>query len=152
MNVYGNGEEIDQLEQASSSEEKISPNTSFILKKTYTDCGHTVKDFVELPQELVNMTETELKQKYPDFQVEVFSSKEIILSKKETGICNEHYLLKEREHHIAIYTIDKDGKEKLLEDTSISTQYLPETDAIAIQNGIKLYGKEALNSALEDYE
>lgn len=152
MNVYGNGEEIEELEEASSREEKISPNASFILKMTYTDCGHTVKDFVELPKELVNMTEAELKEKYSDFQVESFSPLEIVLVKKEKGICNEHYLLKEKNKQISIYNLDKEGKETLLEDTGVSTEYLPETDALAIKNGIKLYGKESLNSALEDYE
>ena len=36
--------------------------------------------------------------------------------------------------------------------TDISIQYLPETDKINIQNGIKIYGTENLDKVLEDFE
>ena len=40
----------------SSTEEKVAANAILILKKYYTQCDHTINEYVELPQELVNMT------------------------------------------------------------------------------------------------
>lgn len=111
-----------------------------------------VKESAELPAEIINKTEEEIKSKYPEFTIESFGSMELILYKEIEGNCEEHYLLKEKENQIAVYQIDEEGNEKFLQDTGIATDYLPETDRIAIQNGIKIYGKEALNSNLEDYE
>lgn len=144
--------EGEELEEASSTEEKISPNASFIIQKKYKECGHIVKEFVELPKEVVNTTQEEIDEKYPEFIVESFSAMEVVLYKEEAGYCKEHYLLKEKDGKIAIYRIDENESQSLLQTTEISIEYLPETDAINIKSGIKLYGKEALNAALEDYE
>ena len=38
------------------------------------------------------------------------------------------------------------------EKTSISMEYLPETDKINMKNGIRVNGKQALNQLIEDYE
>ena len=45
-----------------------------------------------------------------------------------------------------------DGTKKLLEETGISTDYLPETDKVQMQNGIEVNGKQELNQLIEDYE
>ena len=38
-------------------EEKVSPNATLIIKKHYSGCGHTTKDYAEIPAELVNLKE-----------------------------------------------------------------------------------------------
>ena len=138
--------------EVNSNEEKVSPKAQLIIKKYYELCSHTTKEYVELPQEMVNMTEEDVKEEYADFEVESFSANEIVLYKKEKGMCSEHYVLRPKDNIVAIYRIEEDGTETLIEETGISIEYLTQTDLINIQNGMKVYGKEKLNSIIEDFE
>ena len=71
---------------------------------------------------------------------------------EKTGICDEHYIVKENNGYVAIYTENSFGKETLKETTEIVTSYLPETDLVRLREGIKVIGKENLNAIIEDYE
>lgn len=135
-----------------TNEEKISPNATLILKRKYKECGHIIKEYKRITNELVNLTEKELVEKNKDWEVEKFSNMEVILIKEVEGVCNEHYVLKEEDGVIAVYKIEEENKEVLEELTGISTEYLTENDKIEIEQGIKVYGREELNSILENYE
>lgn len=141
-----------EIINTNSSEEKITPNTRLVLRKYYEKCGHSVNEYVELPAELINLTKEELSEQYKDWEIYIFSEKEVILIKSVNDYCNEHYKLKELDGYIAIYKINKDGKEELQEKTSISTRYLTETDISHLQSEIEIYGTENLNKYLEDFE
>ena len=150
-------EEYEQLsnqisEEANSSEEKISPNCLMILRKNYIGCEHTINEYAELPQELVNMTKEQLQEEYSDWNIDKFSENEIILSKMIEGSCNEHYVLKNVDNKIVVYKIEEDGKETEYLKTEISTEYLTETDKINIDIGLEVHGTENLNMLLEDFE
>lgn len=135
-----------------TNEEKISPNATLILKRKYEKCGHIIKEYKKITDELVNLTEKELVQKNKDWEIEKFSSMELILVKEVEGVCDEHYVLKKKDGVIAVYKIEEGNKEVLEELTGISIEYLTENDKIKIEQGIKVYGREELNSILEDYE
>lgn len=135
-----------------AEEEKISPKASMILQKHYQECNHIIKQYEEIPEEVINMTQLEVKEKYPDWEIEKFSPLEVVLLKEEEGMCNKHYVLRENDKQIVIYSIDEQGEETLKEETGISTEYLTQTDLLKIKQGIKVYGEEQLNSALEDFE
>ena len=137
---------------ANSREEKISPNAIFIMKKEYKSCKHTTKDYIEVPPEFVNITRQELEERYTNWRIENFAPREIVFIKEEEGICNEHYILREEQETIAVYSLGINDEESLKERTEITTKYLPQTDKINLQNGIRVNGKEALNRILEDYE
>ena len=68
--------------QANSEEDKVSPNCSFVQNIYYEKCGHTISNYLKLPNDLVNLTQDEVRQKYPDFQIEEFSSNKIVLFKQ----------------------------------------------------------------------
>lgn len=144
--------EGEELLIANSTEKKVSPNAIFILKREYEACGHTTKEHIEAPADTINKTEQELKELYSNWEILGFSNNEIVLIKKETGECNEHYILKEENEKIVVYKLDENNKEELYKTTEIITNYLPEADKINIQKGIRVNGKEALNCLLEDYE
>lgn len=135
-----------------SEEEKISPNATLILKKHYKECDHTIKEYAEIPEEFVNLTKSEIEKEYPEWKVEKFTPLDIILIKEEEGFCNEHFILREEQGVITVYKIDKQGEESLYDTTGISVEYLTENDKLELKNGIKVYGKEELNSMLENYE
>ncbi len=143
--------EVDTI-QTITEEEKISPNAVLVLKKQYIECGHTIKEYSQIPEDLVNLNKEQLIKEYPDWEIDNFSSLEVDLLKQVEGVCNEHYILRDNEGIITVYKINNDGQEVLFEDTGISTEYLTINDRMKIEEGIKVYGKEELNSVLEDYE
>lgn len=138
--------------EVSSNEEKTTPNTILVFKRYYSDCEHTISNIANIEEYLVNLTEKEIKEKYPNWEIEKFSSKEVIFYKASDSFCGEHYLLSEEDGYISIYTLDEEGNKTLREKGKISVEYLPETDRISLQNGIAIYGTEELNKLLEDFE
>ena len=135
-----------------SQEEKISPNCLLILKKYYDECNHTINEYVDVPQDLVNETEENLKKEYPYWQIEKYSSNEIILYKEFNSNCGQHFVLREDEGKITVYKINENNEEEIYEKTKISVEYLSETDKGKISEGIKVNGIEELNQLLEDFE
>lgn len=136
----------------SYTEEKVAANAILILKKYYAKCEHTINEYVELPQELVNMTEDEVQAQYPEWEVIGFEKGKVTLYKEFTEECGEHFKLKVEEGRVVIYFVNNDGTESVYEKTDISSEYLTETDLINMQDGLEIYGKEELNQIIEDFE
>ena len=148
---YEEMQEAEMLE-TDAQEEKISPNCSFTIRTYYKGCGHITSQYNNIPEDLVNKTEQELKEMYPEYMVETFKSNEVVVYIEKEGECGEHYLVKDLNGTVVIYERLSDGTKKLLEETGISTDYLPETDKVQMQNGIEVNGKQELNQLIEDYE
>ena len=99
----------------SSNEEKVSANAILILKKYYSKCEHTINEYVELPQELVNMTKEEVQAEYSDWEVIGFESGKVTLYKEFEDVCGEHFKLKVEEGKVVIYMVNQDGTESVYE-------------------------------------
>ena len=151
---YQVAQDNDEITEVSSSEDKISSNSALILKKYYKECGHTINEYAEMLPELVNRTEEKIGDKFQDWELIGFSTREVTLLKEFEGTCGEHFSLKEEEGKVVIYKILADGTKQIYEKTEISTEFLPETDLIEMKSeqGIQVYGKEELNKVLEDFE
>lgn len=145
-------QEVQEEIATNSQEEKISPNCLLILKKYYDECNHTINEYVDVPQDLVNGTEEDLKKEYPYWQIEKYSNNEIILYKEFNSNCGQHFVLREDEGKITVYKINENNEEETYEKTEISVEYLSETDKGKISEGIKVNGIEELNRLLEDFE
>ncbi len=141
-----------ELVTTASEEEKISPNSTFIFKTYYKKCEHIKVEKEIVTQIMVNKTKEDLEKIYKNWNIVTFRNDEVLFYKEEEGNCGEHYLLKELEGKIAIYSIDDENNFKLYEETEIITNYLPEEDMARIREGIRVNGKQELNEALEDYE
>lgn len=142
---------LDILE-TNAAEDKISPNCRLILRSYYKECQHTINQYIDIPEELVNKTKEDLIKKYPGWEVKQYSSTEIILYKEYEGQCGEHFVLREDNGKITVYRINENNEEIEYEKTEISVDYLTSTDKIEIKNGIRVYGKEELNQVIEDFE
>ena len=136
----------------SATEEKLASNAILILKKYYLKCEHTINEYVELPQELVNMTEEEVQAQYSDWEVIGFEKGKLTLYKEFDDICQEHFKLRIEDGNVVVYIVNNDGTESFYEKTGISSEYLTETDLINMQDGLEIYGKEELNQIIEDFE
>ena len=140
------------VKAANVSEEKISPKAFVTYKIKYEKCGHETSQYREIPEELVNLTQEELKEKYSEWNIEKFSDTNIVLSKTEKGSCNEHFILKEKNGFATVFKKLDNGEEEEYETTDIATEYLSETDKINMKKGIEVNGLQNLNQLIEDYE
>ena len=142
-----------KIEEVVATKEKVSANSQLIIKKYFKQCDHTINEYVEMPQELVNLTKEEVQNKYNDWKVIGFEPNKVTLYKEFDDMCGEHFKLKIEEGKIVIYQINKEGKQSIYEKTNISSEYLTQTDLISIENGgLDVYGKEELNKIIEDFE
>ena len=135
-------------------EEKISPDCKIIHKQYFKDCDHLIKTEKEVDAEYINLTKQEFVEKYlgEDWKLEKFSSDEIILYQEKEGYCNEHYLVKEHNGVLGIYTLDENRQAIFQEDTEIQTMYLPEVDIEKFKQGVEVIGEPELRTLLEDFE
>lgn len=142
-----------KIEEVVATKEKVSANSQLIIKKYFKQCDHTINEYVEMPQELVNLTKEEVQNKYNDWKVIGFEPNKVTLYKEFDDMCGEHFKLKVEEGKIVIYQINKEGNQSIHEKTNISSEYLTQTDLISIENGgLDVYGKEELNKIIEDFE
>lgn len=144
--------EEEKVIQTSSKNIRISPNAEVITYKHYKGCDHDKKEIEDVPKEVVNMDEEEVKKYYSNEEVKDITEYKIELYKEYEGVCNEHYIIKEKDGHVAIFTKSENNLEELFEETEIECRYLPETDRINLKNGINVVGREELNKVIEDYE
>ena len=72
--VIDNNTKIDDKDlRVSNSEEKTSPNCTIVLKVYYEECGHLIERRKNIEETEVNMAETELKEKFRDWEVQKFT-------------------------------------------------------------------------------
>lgn len=147
-----NDSELSNLIETNNTEEKTSPNCIITLKIYYEVCEHLIETRKNIEEAQVNLTEEELKQKFNNWEVQKFTSNEIVLYKEVNEFCDEHFLLKEEDGYITIYKLDENQNAEFFQTTEISTEYLAEEDLEQIRNGIKIYTQKELNKTLEDFE
>ena len=140
------------LVSVSASEEKLSPKAYIVFERKYIDCGHTIKTRELVDKEKTNLNKEEIQNQYKDWEIINFSSNEVEFYKEVPGECGEHYIVKEKDGNIAVYIIGLNNEEILMNETEISTLYLPETDKKSLVEGVKIYTKDKLNAYLENFE
>lgn len=138
--------------ETNSNEEKISPNCLITLKRYYNECNHTINEYIDVPKELVNGTKEDIQKEYPNWEIQKYSSNEIIIYKEFDSNCGQHFILRDNDGKIVIYKINENNEEEEYERTEISVEYLTDTDKIEIQKGIRVNGIEELNQLIEDFE
>lgn len=138
--------------KTSSDEIKTSPNCFLIFNTYYKECKHTITDRRKISNKDVNKTKEQIQELYKNWQIENFGEKEIVFFTEKEGICNEHFIIKDENNYISIYSINEKEEEILEEVTNIVTTYLPQIDKENLKKGIKVVGREKLNSIIEDYE
>lgn len=144
-----NGLEI----ETSAIEEKISIDTEVVEEVYYTECDHLVKDIRSNKNNIINMTNEELAKKYPNWTIKEFCGDKVVLYKEEQNYCGEHFLVKDIDGFVTVYSMDNENQIKeRVKITDIETAYLPETDQENLKDGMKVYSEQQLNKLIEDFE
>lgn len=135
-----------------SQEEKVSPRAVIAINKHYKGCNHTITNLIDVPTEMVNLTEEKIKELYPEWKIIDFNRNQVSLYKDFDGICNEHFVVKNNDGVITVYYLNEAKEEFLYEVTDISVEYLTDGDKDSLEKGIFIYGKNELNALLENFE
>ena len=137
----------------SYDEVKLSPNAILTFLKHYDGCGHTLKEKENISTEMANITRNEFYKLYSDWEIKNFTNTDVELYKNFSGNCGEHFVVKSSlDGFVEVYKIKDDGTYELHEATEIATKYLSNDDRKELENGVILYGKENLNSYIENFE
>ena len=106
----------------------------------------------EVSKDDINKTEEQIKAKYNQYNLRKFSPDKIELYKEVDKLCNNHYVVKENNGMIDVFSKNDDGTETLKNETEVSTKYLPKEDVELLENGIEANSNEELEQILSDYE
>lgn len=136
----------------SAEEEKLSLNCTIIERQYFKGCDHLIKNIKDVPEELINSTKEQVEEKYNGWTLDSFSSNEVIVSQEKDGYCGQHYVIREHNGVLGIYTLNEDKTEEFKEDTEIATRYLPDEDIEKLKEGIKAIGDDQLHRVLGDFE
>jgi len=137
----------------SISKEKVSINTKITEQIYYKECGHLIETPIKNTDKYINMDSDDINKRFPQMEIKEFTSENLVLYKQENDFCNEHFLIKDVDGLVTIYTLNSmDNVLEILETTEIETMYLTDTDRNNLKNGIKVYTKQNLNKVIEDFE
>lgn len=144
--------ELNETISATNVEEQVRPTANIFMKQYFKSCGHTITEKYGVPEEIVNMNKAEVKKYYYDWNLEKFSDKELVITRDNPGLCEEHFVVRDVDGLVVVYNYDSEKNEKLYLTTQISTKYLPKEDMAKLQQGINIIGKNNLYELLQDYE
>ena len=106
-------------------EEKISLNTVIKQIIYYNNCNHQVENKISNIEKYVNMNRERFQKEFPGWEIKEFNKNNVILYKEEEDFCNEHFLVKDEDGYITIYTINNEEQIlEILDKTDIATKYL----------------------------
>lgn len=138
-------------EVVAKDEEKISPYAKITVEKYYKQCGHSTVEIYDVPKEMVNLTKEELQNRYKNWEIKKFTAKDIQIYREIDANCSSHYVLKEKDGYLAVYKAISKNMDELNSITDIEYASLKEEDKLALDAGIKIYGRDELSSIIEDF-
>lgn len=143
--------DYDEIIEVVASKTKISPYAKMVIKKKYTRCGHQKLEIVDVPEEIINFTEEELKEKYDGWEIESFDEEQLVLSREIKANCEDHYVIKEESGEVFVYHELTAGINNLIEEVDVNLNLLMREDREALEMGIEIYGEEELEKWKENY-
>lgn len=135
---------------------RISPNTFIEERIHHTACDHVITKVNAATEEFVNMNKDEivdyLEENYPNKKLISFSSSKITLGITKNHLCENHYIVGEKDDLIAIFKVNENG-EKVLENVLIDhpISILMEVDQQKLIEGIVVDSEDELSEVLENF-
>ncbi|MDF2519962.1 MAG: hypothetical protein K0R84_590 [Clostridia bacterium] len=134
-----------------SSNDCITPTTKVIFKTYFTLCGHMLDKDPDSMDDLINLTEEDLKNKYNDWKVNEFSQKQVILTREKQTYCPRHYIIGVKDGNIAIYVYDAEGNKVLHDETDTPISTLTPEDQKNLEYGVVADSEDELQQKLEGF-
>lgn len=149
-------EDVEKSLEILKNENIVTPNTFIEERINYFSCSHVATSSRPVEENMVNMTKDEfsdyLYENYPNQRIISFSQSKIVIGVNKNHLCENHYVIGEKNGVIAIYKIGESGDRILInifEDYPISI--LMDMDQEKIKEGIVVDSEEELSTILENF-
>ncbi|WP_313757099.1 hypothetical protein [Tissierella sp.] len=135
---------------------RISPNTFIEERIHYMACDHIITKTNLVEDNMVNMTKEEfteyIQANYPNKKVISFSSSKVTLGTTKNHLCENHYIVGEKDGLIAIFKVGENG-ERILDNVLVDypISLLMDIDQEKIMNGIVVDNEDELSEILENF-
>lgn len=138
-----------QAEQVSSVTEKILPITKIVYRYYYSDGNEEVKES-DAPVFLLGKSREETEKVMPEWTIESFSEKKVVMSRKTEAENNEHYIVSSYDGYVAAF-LETAEEGNLIELTSTPVSSLMPDEQETINRGIILNSRYELSRCMENY-
>ncbi len=146
---------IDSIEQKvikNESESKISQDTVIVQKMIYIQCNDIETYKTKPGMNLIGLTRAQLQNVYPDWIIDSFSAREVVMHHNVNGLCREHAnstYIGIKDGFVTIF-YGKPGKNAIVKEiTNISIDQLMPQDIKDLRKGIVIENREKLLRTLE---
>ncbi len=130
---------------------RVATDTVMIFERNYLQCGHKTSEKQTATEGIVNLTEEELEIVYPQWEIQSFSSNQVILTADIDEKCLKHYIVREYDGKIGVYYQSTIIENPLKQVVDINVSQLREEDRIKLKNGIFVDSDKALAQLIEDF-
>jgi hypothetical protein len=100
-------------------------------------------------KEFINLSEEGLKSKFSEWEINEFSTQQVILKREKQTYCPRHFIIGSKDGYIAIYAYNSDGVKTLYEMTDDPISILTTEDQKNLEYGIVADSEEELQQKLE---
>ncbi|TCO79856.1 BofC C-terminal domain-containing protein [Marinisporobacter balticus] len=133
----------------------VTDDIQIVFSTYYKNTRDMVTKESKLPNQLIGRKfdelQTYLKENYVEWNIRQCNKNRVELYQETDRIPPNYYLAKEYNGYIAIFKVNEDGENILVEQTEIPTSSLGEMDLQYIKKGIIKKKRDEINQILEDY-
>lgn len=130
---------------------KINENTIMVYEYYYKGDNKTDSSSEVAPYFLIDKTEKQLKEIFPNWDIATFELNKVVLRKTVEGNIVEQYVVGVSEGYIAVFHKEPINDNTLKEVTDIPLGVLPLEEQEKLSAGIQVSGEDELAKILEDY-
>ncbi len=130
---------------------KITPSTKLVYEYYYEADDQLVIEEEEPPYFLLNMTRDDLQSKFPEWQIQSFSSQEVVVRTYVRGQSPNRYRIGIHNGYVAVFYEDPVEGIYLKDITETPVASLTQEEQEELTGGVAVLGDDELLRLLEDY-
>lgn len=146
---------LDSIEQKvikKDIESKITQDTVIVQKMVYIQCNDVETYKTKPAINLIGLTRGQLQNVYPDWIIDSFNAREVVMHHNVNGLCREHAnstFIGLKDGYVTIF-YGKPGKNAIVKEiTNITADRLMPQDIKELRKGIVVENREKLLRTLE---
>lgn len=130
--------------------QRITPSTKMVYEYYYPEDSVTETFEDAPPYFLIDYTLEDIKRCYSNWNIALFSEKEVVMKKTVDGPSPQRYVIGENDGFVAVF-YDLENERLIKELTDVPVSALNDDIKERLEEGIAVTGNERLNRLLEDF-
>lgn len=145
----------DPGEAPSSWQPATGPLTTLVFKTFYSRCGGETTRTEPAGTALAGLTRTQVSQRFPGWQVDVFRPGQVVLTRIESGPCPDEAWFRTiglQDGRVVVFAGRSGNRGPVLQDTGIHVDRLLPADRAKLEKGVEVQGDAGVWQFLEGLE